>query len=499
MAEIDWAGSWATSTAYTASDPRQAVGNNGSSYVCILSHTSGSSNQPGVGASWTSYWEVIAEKGTDGIGAGDMLGANNLSDLANAATARTNLGVAIGSDVQAHTAVLDGTEQSFTTALKNKLDGVESGADVTDTANVTAAGALMDSEVDADIKTLSLPANTTISSFGASLIDDAAASNARTTLGLGNVDNTSDANKPVSTPQQAALVSRAGDTLTGRLVSASGATTGNNGIATATALLGEYEVQNNGTGAAMMAFHRGGAFAGYFGLDTDNLWKVGGWSHGAAAYKLWHEGTLATIGQAEAEAGTATTERAWTAQRVKQAIDALGSSPLERIGPVQVASNSASINFTNLPTNYFALLLRGRYILPSVNTASLVWRSSVNNGVSWESGGSDYRNAAGGFATNGTANNSFSNGTNAGLVMQTMVSSAGGDGAFEAIIYDAPVTRRTRFSFRSAYERNGGFYDTYQAGCSTRVATTAINGLQLFMNSGLIATGEFILFGISTA
>ena len=35
---------------------------------------------------------------------------------------------------------------------------VEDGADVTDTANVTAAGALMDSEVDADIKTLSLPA-----------------------------------------------------------------------------------------------------------------------------------------------------------------------------------------------------------------------------------------------------------------------------------------------------------------------------------------------------
>ncbi len=42
----------------------------------------------------------------------------------------------------------------------------------------------MDSEVDADIKTLSLPANTTISSFGKSLIDDAAALNARTTLGV---------------------------------------------------------------------------------------------------------------------------------------------------------------------------------------------------------------------------------------------------------------------------------------------------------------------------
>lgn len=71
---------------------------------------------------------------------------------------------------------------------KTKLNGIESGADVTDTANVTAAGALMDSEVDADIKTLSIPASTTISAFGASLIDDAADTNARTTLGLADED-----------------------------------------------------------------------------------------------------------------------------------------------------------------------------------------------------------------------------------------------------------------------------------------------------------------------
>jgi len=41
-----------------------------------------------------------------GGGSGDMLAANNLSDLANAATARTNLGVAIGTDVQAYDADL---------------------------------------------------------------------------------------------------------------------------------------------------------------------------------------------------------------------------------------------------------------------------------------------------------------------------------------------------------------------------------------------------------
>jgi len=66
-----------------------------------------------------------------------------------------------------------------------KLDGIEALADVTDAANVTAAGALMDSEVDADIQTLALPASVTISAFGATVIDDATAADVRTTLGLG--------------------------------------------------------------------------------------------------------------------------------------------------------------------------------------------------------------------------------------------------------------------------------------------------------------------------
>ena len=39
------------------------------------------------------------------------------------------------------------TDENFTTADHSKLDGIEAGADVTDTANVTSAGALMDSEV----------------------------------------------------------------------------------------------------------------------------------------------------------------------------------------------------------------------------------------------------------------------------------------------------------------------------------------------------------------
>jgi len=95
-----------------------------------------------------------------------------------------------------------------------KLDGIEANADVTDTANVTAAGALMDSEVDADIKTLSLPSNTTISAFGKTLVDDADAAAARTTLGLGSIATLSSIDISSNTNLAAGTgVTLSGDTL----------------------------------------------------------------------------------------------------------------------------------------------------------------------------------------------------------------------------------------------------------------------------------------------
>ncbi len=46
--------------------------------------------------------------------------------------------------------------------------------------------------------------------------------------------------------------------------------------------------------AAFMAFNRNGVYAGNFGIDTDNKWKVGGWSMGANAYEILHMGNRTT-------------------------------------------------------------------------------------------------------------------------------------------------------------------------------------------------------------
>ena len=133
--------------------------------------------------------DASAARTTLGLGTAATTAASAYATAAQGTTADAALPKAGGAMTGAITtnSTFDGRDVATD---GTKLDTIETNADVTDTANVTAAGALMDSEVDADIKTLSLPANTTISAFGRTLIDDAAASNARTTLGLGTAATT---------------------------------------------------------------------------------------------------------------------------------------------------------------------------------------------------------------------------------------------------------------------------------------------------------------------
>ena len=102
------------------------------------------------------------------VGGTDVAVADGGTGSSTALTARAALGSTIGSDVQAWAAVLDATTASFLTADRSKLDGVELLADVTDSGNVASSGAFMASGV---------------SAFGATLVDDADAATALTTLG----------------------------------------------------------------------------------------------------------------------------------------------------------------------------------------------------------------------------------------------------------------------------------------------------------------------------
>ena len=93
-----WYGPWVTATAYAIN---ALVSDSGNSYICVEAHTSGATFANDLAA---GKWEVLASKGASGAGSGDLVSTNNLSDVPSPLTARANLGLAIGVNVQAYSA-----------------------------------------------------------------------------------------------------------------------------------------------------------------------------------------------------------------------------------------------------------------------------------------------------------------------------------------------------------------------------------------------------------
>lgn len=65
-----WKGAWSGATGYVVND---VVSSGGNSYICISAHTN---HTPPNG----TYWELVAQKGTDGAGTGDVVGPASSTD-----------------------------------------------------------------------------------------------------------------------------------------------------------------------------------------------------------------------------------------------------------------------------------------------------------------------------------------------------------------------------------------------------------------------------------
>lgn len=185
---INWTGPWESNRQYESD---HGVHSAGSAYICLVPHVSNVTTQPGLGSKHKDYWDVLALKGEQGTaGAAGPPGATTVVDT--------------GGNGAAAWGGITGT-LSDQTDLQTALDGKASslGADdnyVTDAEKTKLSNLSGTNTGDQDLSGYA-PITRTVG--GHALSADVVL--VKADVGLGNVDNTSDANKPVSTATQTAL------------------------------------------------------------------------------------------------------------------------------------------------------------------------------------------------------------------------------------------------------------------------------------------------------
>jgi hypothetical protein len=169
------------------------------------------------------------------------------------------------------------------------------------------------------------------------------------------------------------------------------------------------------------------------------------------------------------------------------------------------ANDQSSVDFTNIfasDDGYARYQIYGDNIIPSSDGVELQVRMSSDGGSSWDSGSSDY---AWSLFYNSQRNNSAGVGSSGDskidrFVLSNMRSdvSSSDTAMFKALISNPTNSSRSTVIRNNSSIRRAGTNDDFLMGYSggIRLAQSAVDSIQFFVNSGNISSGTFSVYGV---
>lgn len=164
------------------------------------------------------------------------------------------------------------------------------------------------------------------------------------------------------------------------------------------------------------------------------------------------------------------------------------------------ASSDTTIEFNNLSSSYAYYVVTITDCVPVSDGQELLLRTSTNNGVSFDSGASDYRwsitrNQTGSGSDVGDSSDSQIDLTDS---VAPIGSSTNEKASWVIWIADPSAASFTDIFFTGNYIRDTGSFNSHFGGGQRREAV-AVDAIQFLMSSGNIESGEFRLYGVTDA
>lgn len=168
------------------------------------------------------------------------------------------------------------------------------------------------------------------------------------------------------------------------------------------------------------------------------------------------------------------------------------------------ASNSATIDFTQISSTYDIYAVEAIGIVPATGAANLVMRMSIDGGSTFKAGAGDYNYSVLGLTDGAAADNAAGTNTLISITANTGTSNTASNGGVNATIflYNLNSTTQRKFAVYSGGHFTGSGNICFSGnGISTLAALTssAVNAIRFLESSGNITSGVFYLYGIRKA